>query len=80
MARVRQEFSLGFTSGSYEIPNPNTYVEKIRAAEGRDGWPGGKAWSIDARKHGILRKNPKSEANERKPFSLIGSVNSLRHG
>ena len=48
----------------------NRYVEKIRAGAGRearDGWPGGYAssWSID-----MLRKNTKSGANGRRPFSL----------
>ena len=60
----------------------NRYVENIRAGEGREGWPGGKAWSIDAWKRGMLRKKPKSVANGRKPFNLIGgqydSGNSLR--
>ena len=52
----------------------NRYVEKIRAGAGREGWPGGYAssWSIDAWKRGMLRKNPKSGANGRKPFNLIG--------
>ena len=49
------------------------YVEKMRAGEGREGWPSGNGWSIDAWKRGMLRKNPKSEANGRKQFSLIGS-------
>ena len=67
---MRKAFSLGFTRGSFEIRMANRYVEKISAGDGREGWPGGKAWSIDAWKRGMLRKNPNSVANGRKRFNL----------